>query len=171
MQAHIVDRAYDPDPRRQRSFIFNFDYYTVIGEDCAPMPWQLTDIIPKKTGEHIPIARCSSVVGLSLAGECIKKFEATHRRSKTQHGFIYDPWAPVCYLLRHCKGGTDFYSGMFSISSAILIISIPWTPMIPPNTTSMEWKHSWQRSWLSLKMLRRGLRKSTSALVNSSHRL
>jgi hypothetical protein len=94
--ATIADRAYSPDPRRQRSFVFNFDYYTVIGDDCAPMPWQLTDVIPKKSGEHIPISRCSSVVALSLAGECVKTFESTHRRSKTQHGYIYDPWAPVC---------------------------------------------------------------------------
>ena len=98
LQAQIADRAYSADARRQRSFVFNFDYYTVIGDDCAPMPWQLTDIIPKKKGEHIPISRCSSVVALSLEGECVREFESTHRRSKTQRGYIYDPWAPVCLI-------------------------------------------------------------------------
>jgi hypothetical protein len=100
--AHIADRAFSDDARRQRSFVFNFDYYTIIGEDCAPMPWQLTDTIPKKTGEHIPISRCSSVVALSLSGECVKELNNIHRRAKTQRGYIYDPWAPWHVLNIQC---------------------------------------------------------------------
>lgn len=59
------------------------------------MPWQLTDTIPKKKDEHIPIARCSSVVALSLSGDCVKGLNNTQRRAKTKRGYIYDPWAPV----------------------------------------------------------------------------
>jgi hypothetical protein len=102
-QANIADRAFSHDPRRQRSFIFNFDYYTVIGDDCAPMPWQLTDIIPKKTSEHIPISRCSSVVALSLTGGYVKKLKNASRRAKTQYGYVYDPWASVTFSFRFRK--------------------------------------------------------------------
>ena len=59
------------------------------------MAWQLTDKVPKTSEEHIPLARCSSVVALSLSGYCIKKLRNTQRRAKTQEGSIYDPWAPV----------------------------------------------------------------------------
>jgi hypothetical protein len=104
--AHIADRAFAADQRRQRSFVFNFDYYTIIGEDCAPMPWQLTDKIPKKTGEHIPISRCSSIVALSLSGNYVKELNNTHRRAKTQRGYIYNPWAPVSlYFTESLSGG------------------------------------------------------------------
>lgn len=95
IQAHIANRAFSGDPRRARSFIFNLDYYTIVGEDCAPMPWQLMDENSNKTGDHIPISRCSSVVGLSLSGNCIKELNNTQRRAKTQIGYVYDPWAPV----------------------------------------------------------------------------
>jgi len=94
-KAHMTDRAFSDDERQQRSFVFNFDYYTVIGEACSPMAWQLTDIIPKKKAEHIPISKCSSVVVLSLSGKYIRKLKNARRRAKTQEGYIYDPWAPV----------------------------------------------------------------------------
>lgn len=100
--AHIVDRAFSNDHRCQRSFIFSFDYYTVIGDDCAPMPWQLRDIIPKKHSEHIPISRCSSVVALSLSGGYVKKLKNAARRAKTQYGYVYDPWAPWHVLNIQC---------------------------------------------------------------------
>ncbi|KAG0647248.1 hypothetical protein D0Z07_7222 [Hyphodiscus hymeniophilus] len=100
--AHISDRAFSADARRQRSFIFNFDYYTVIGDGCAPMPWQLTDIIPKKSSEHIPISRCSSIVALSLTGGYIKKLKNSARRAKTQYGYVYDPWASWHVLNIQC---------------------------------------------------------------------
>lgn len=34
-------RAFESDERRQRSFIFNFEYFTLIGKECEPMAWQL----------------------------------------------------------------------------------------------------------------------------------
>jgi hypothetical protein len=134
-QAYIMGRAFSNDARCQRSFIFNFDYYTVIGDDCAPMPWQLTDVIPKKRSEHIPISRCSSVVALSLSGGYIKKLKNASRRAKTQYGYVYDPWAAV----RYSHGIKVVYltiivcSGMYSTSNVIPTISIAWIVMIRRN--------------------------------------
>ena len=100
--AHMTNRDLALDQRQQRSFVFKFDYFTVVGEDLEPMPWQRTDKKFKASGEkkvekpeHIPISRCSSVVALSLSGGHIKKLRNAARRAKTQYGYIYDPWAPV----------------------------------------------------------------------------
>ncbi|PVH71167.1 hypothetical protein DL98DRAFT_553765 [Cadophora sp. DSE1049] len=57
----------------------------------------------KTTGEgHIPISRCSSVVALSLGGSPIRKLRNPARKAKTQHGFVYDPWAPWQVLNIQC---------------------------------------------------------------------
>jgi hypothetical protein len=94
----MLDRAFLDDQRQQRSIIFNFDYFTIVGDEAQPMPWQRTDRKNKVrswSDEHIPISRCGSVVALSLTGGHIKKLRNASRRAKTQNGFIYDPWAPV----------------------------------------------------------------------------
>ena len=93
--AHMTNRAYSLDQRQQRTFLFKFDYFTVVGEDLEPMPWQRTDKKKNEKPEHITISRCSSVVALSLSGSHIKKLRNAARRAKTQYGYIYDPWAPV----------------------------------------------------------------------------
>jgi hypothetical protein len=95
-------RPYDEDDRKQRSFVFNFEYYTIIGDDCKPMAWQLADKQTKSSESHIPLSRCSSVVALSLFGAPIRKVRNPARRAKTKHGFVYDPWAPWQVLNIQC---------------------------------------------------------------------
>lgn len=34
-------RTFENDERRQRSFVFNFEYFTLIGKDCEPQKWQM----------------------------------------------------------------------------------------------------------------------------------
>jgi len=94
------------------------------------MTWQLTDRVPKTSEEHIPLARCSSVVSLSLSGYCIKKLRNTQRRAKTQEGSIYDPWAPVwlslVQLLLYMQSLIICNSGTYSTFNATLITNIAW---------------------------------------------
>ncbi|KAG4433777.1 hypothetical protein IFR05_010744 [Cadophora sp. M221] len=103
--AHIPGRSFSPDHRRQRSFVFEFDYFTIVGDEVQPMPWQRSDSAEKilRKGEgHIPISRCSSVVALSLGGHPIRKLRNPARKARTQHGFVYDPWAPWQVLNIQC---------------------------------------------------------------------
>ncbi len=69
------------------------------------MPWQRSDSAKKllrKSKEHIPISRCSSVVALSLGGHPVRKLRNAARKAKTQYGFVYDPWAPWHVLNIQC---------------------------------------------------------------------
>jgi hypothetical protein len=97
-----MHRACHEDHRKQRSFVFNFEYYTIIEKDCQPMAWQLADTQKVGSESHIPLTRCSSVVALSLHGAPINKFRNRSRRAKTKHGFVYDPWAPWQVLNIQC---------------------------------------------------------------------
>jgi meiotically up-regulated gene 157 (Mug157) protein len=36
--AHM-HRAFKEDRKHQKTFFFNFEYYTIVGEDCKPMDW------------------------------------------------------------------------------------------------------------------------------------
>ena len=96
-----VDRAFLEDPRRQRTIVFNFDYYTVCGEDCKPMTWQLADKHLESSDNHLPLARCSSVVALYLAGGP-HKVRNSSRRAKIRNGNVYDPWASWQVLNIQC---------------------------------------------------------------------
>ncbi|CZR64326.1 uncharacterized protein PAC_14224 [Phialocephala subalpina] len=103
--AHLTDRAFSNDSRRQRSIAFKFDYHTIVGESVEPMPWQRTDPPEKrhqKNKDHVSLSRCTSVVALSLTGKHIKKLKNASRKAKTQHGFVHDPWAPWHVLNIQC---------------------------------------------------------------------
>jgi hypothetical protein len=106
-----MHRAFHEDVRRRRSFVFNFEYYTIIGEECKPMQWQYADSDRKASAGHIPLTRCSAVVALSLSGEPIKKVRNPARRAKTKYGFVYDPFASWHVLNIQCypdwKASTD----------------------------------------------------------------
>ncbi|KAF2136265.1 uncharacterized protein K452DRAFT_237687 [Aplosporella prunicola CBS 121167] len=93
-------RAFDEDPRRQRTFTFCFEYFTIIGDERKPMPWQSSDKQVGESQSHIPLTRCSSVVALALLGDPIKKVRNTSRRTnaKTKHGQVYDPFSPWIVL-------------------------------------------------------------------------
>ncbi len=91
-------RNFDHDERHQRSFIFKFDYFTVVGKDLIPIPWQKThdtEKMKKRPDKHFQISRCTSVVALSLSGKAVSKLRNVARRAKKQEGLIFDTWAPV----------------------------------------------------------------------------
>jgi hypothetical protein len=91
--AHMF-RAFAPDERHQRTFFFNFEYYTVIGDDCKPMQWQLADNPTSKTDSHIPLTRCGAVVALALFDHAPRRVRNRGRRAKTKYGWIHDIWSP-----------------------------------------------------------------------------
>ncbi|KAK0362234.1 hypothetical protein LTR02_016445 [Friedmanniomyces endolithicus] len=97
-----VHRAFEADLRKQKSFVFNFEYFTIIGKGCKPMKWQLADQQEERSASHIPITRCSSVVALVLDGEAVKKVKNPSRQATNSHGFAYDPWAPWQVLNLQC---------------------------------------------------------------------
>ncbi|RDL37757.1 Magnesium transport protein CorA, transmembrane region [Venustampulla echinocandica] len=106
-----MKRAFHEDPRKQKSFVFSFEYFTIIGEECSPMSWQQTDRARKRHDGHIPITRCSSVVALALIGEPIRKVKNSARRAKTQYGYIYSPWAPWHVLNIQCYPDWKSHTG------------------------------------------------------------
>lgn len=78
---------------------------TLIGEDCQPFPWQLSDSQRKRRSDHIAITRCSSVVALWLGGPPIKKLRNRSRRAKGTahtHGYVHDPFGPWQVLNVQC---------------------------------------------------------------------
>ncbi|KAK5717292.1 hypothetical protein LTR15_009185 [Elasticomyces elasticus] len=99
---HLIDsggsaahmhRSFDEDVRKQRSFVFNFEYFTIIAQSCKPMKWQLADRQEERSASHISITRCSSVVALSLDGPAVRKVKNPSRQANNSHGYSYDPWS------------------------------------------------------------------------------
>jgi hypothetical protein len=99
--AHMF-RAFNQDHRHQRSFIFNFEYYTIIGDDCRPMQWQRADAITDSSDHHIPLSRCSAVVALALYDDKPRRVRNRGRRAKTQFGWVHDVWSPWQVLQLEC---------------------------------------------------------------------
>ncbi|KAF7189429.1 hypothetical protein HII31_09274 [Pseudocercospora fuligena] len=107
--------AFNDDTRKQRSFVFNLEYFTVIGRDCQPMDWQMADRGNQQSegSYHVHITRCSSAVALSLSGNPIKKVKNNSRRALNSHGYVYDPFAAWEVLNVQCypdwKARTDVH--------------------------------------------------------------
>ncbi|USP76253.1 hypothetical protein yc1106_03527 [Curvularia clavata] len=101
--AHMF-RAFDEDPKHQSSFYFNFEYYTIIGEDCRPAHWQRADSVSGAAdGEHhIPLARCSAIVALVFHDENPRRIRNRGRRAKTRFGHVSDVWSPWQVLQLEC---------------------------------------------------------------------
>ncbi len=103
-QAYALNRNFSHDSRIQRTFVFKFDYFTIVGEGVQPMPWQKADIpekIQTRPDNHIPISRCNSIVALSLSGDPVKRLRnntTKARNEHTVHGQVYDPWGPVRFI-------------------------------------------------------------------------
>lgn len=97
-----LHRVYDADERRRRSFVFNFEYFTLLGDECQPMAWQLADRQEERAEHHIAITRCSSVIALHLGGKPIKRIRNRSRRASGNYGFIYDPFAAWQVLNIQC---------------------------------------------------------------------
>ncbi|KAF9636333.1 Mg2+ transporter protein CorA-like/Zinc transport protein ZntB [Lasiodiplodia theobromae] len=93
-------RPFSHDSRHQRTFTFSFEYYTIIGEDRQPMPWQSHDRQAAPSNAHLPLSRCSSVVSLALLGDPIKKLRNMSRRKnvKVKQGLVIDPFSPWLVL-------------------------------------------------------------------------
>ncbi|KAH8735193.1 hypothetical protein BGZ61DRAFT_279721, partial [Ilyonectria robusta] len=81
---------------RQRSFFFVFKYYTVVGANLTPAPWQRFDNRPldKRLGDHIDIAECGSILALSLGGDPTKPVRMRPRRERVREGFLFDTFGP-----------------------------------------------------------------------------
>ncbi|KAH7156841.1 cora-like Mg2+ transporter protein-domain-containing protein [Dactylonectria macrodidyma] len=81
---------------RQRSFFFVFKYYTVVGTNLTPAPWQRFDKRPldKRLGDHIDIAECGSILALSLGGDPTKTVRMRPRREPVREGCLFDTFGP-----------------------------------------------------------------------------
>jgi hypothetical protein len=99
--AHMF-RAFEEDPRHQRTFFFTFEYYTIIGDDCKPMQWQRADTVTKSSDSHIPLSRCGAVVALALFDENPRRVRNRARRSKTNYGWVHDTFSPWQVLQLEC---------------------------------------------------------------------
>ncbi|KAK4166542.1 hypothetical protein QBC43DRAFT_332267 [Cladorrhinum sp. PSN259] len=103
-RAYTLLRSIELEPLRQRSFFFVFKYYTIVGEDLQPAPWQPFDPRPpdRKSPDHIDITECSSVLALSLGGDPIESTEVIVKRKK-RTGVMYDTFAPWQLLnIQYC---------------------------------------------------------------------
>ena len=110
----IPHRPWDNDVRHRKTFIFTFEYFTMIGEECAPMKWQRADEELGVSETHIPITRCAAVIGLSLEGKPMKRIKHRGRRSDIarKEGEIYDPFSPW-----HVLGITAYPDWRSSVTS------------------------------------------------------
>ncbi|KAK3321607.1 hypothetical protein B0H66DRAFT_175982 [Apodospora peruviana] len=133
-----VNRAFEKEPLRQRSFFFVFKYYTVVGEGLIPPPWLAYDSRPpdRRSPDHIDITECSSVLALSLEGdpawEVRKKVRQKDRNGKPgiQKGDVYDIFAPWHLLsiqafpdeghsMRSEDARKPFYSGPYAFLDSL----------------------------------------------------
>ncbi|PVI02164.1 hypothetical protein DM02DRAFT_312872 [Periconia macrospinosa] len=99
--AHM-NRAFYEDPKHQRTFFFNFEYYTVLGDDCTPMEWQRSDKGKGPNDTHLPLSRCGAVVALALFDDKPRRIRNRGRRAKTKYGWVQDIWSPWQVLQLEC---------------------------------------------------------------------
>jgi hypothetical protein len=107
-----MKRAFHQEIKHQKTFFFNFEYYTIIGEECKPMQWQLSDR-SAASETHIPLTRCSAVVALALYDDKPRRIRNRGRRAKTKYGWVQDIWSPYQVLTIEChpdwKASTDTF--------------------------------------------------------------
>lgn len=99
--AHL-DRAFDSDRKHQKTFLFNFEYYTIIGDDCKPMQWQYANRDGSVKRGHIPLSRCSAVVALALYDDTPRRIRTRGRRGQTKTGWVQSIWSPWQVLVVEC---------------------------------------------------------------------
>ena len=76
------------DVRHRRSFVFTLEFFTIVGESCKPMKWQLTeDRDMAKSSMHINLTRCSSVVALAFEGNPAYSVRNKDRRIQKKMGY------------------------------------------------------------------------------------
>ena len=110
-----LSRPYASDSRQQRTLIFSFKYFTLVGDGCSPEPWQQSDSWKRnesrntETNGHIPLSTCTSVLALSFSGIPIKTLRdrRSKRGRKRRIGATFSIWSPwqvlniQCYPDRH----------------------------------------------------------------------
>ena len=92
----LSHRPFDLDPLHRRTFVFSFEYFTIVGDECVPMKWQRAEEradVGAVEG-HVPICRCGSLVALWLGGEPVSKIRNRNRRISRKVGDVYDPFSP-----------------------------------------------------------------------------
>lgn len=132
--AFMTSRAFEKSHVRQRSFFFVFKYYTVVGENLTPAPWQEFDSRPpdRRSPDHIDITEASSVLALSLGGAPVKTVAQKRRRGGAREGKIYDTFAPwhllaiQCYpddlhSLHNGDSQKHFLSGPYAFLDSLLV--------------------------------------------------
>ena len=110
-------RPWSDDPRHRRSFVFTFEYFTIIGDECQPMKWQRADEQLDESSTHIPISRCASVIALSFEGEPISRLRHRGRRNPLgrKEGEVFDPFSP--WLVMSMQAYPDWRSTVNSHDS------------------------------------------------------
>ena len=87
-------RAFEADPRRQRSVVFNLEYFTLIDPECEPMKWQMAEgQVDRTRPDRVAITRCSSVIAVALNGPVVHKPRNRSRQRIQDYGFVYDPFS------------------------------------------------------------------------------
>jgi len=99
--AHMY-RSFNEDRRHQQTFFFQFEYYTIIGDECKPMDWQRADKTFSKQGSHIPLSRCGAIVALALYDDKPRRVRNRARGAKTKYGWVQDIWSPWQVLQLEC---------------------------------------------------------------------
>lgn len=69
--AHMF-RRFSGNSKHQRTYVFNFKYYTVIGEECKPMTWQSCDTGDSEFRDGMTLTRCGAVVALALLDSTLR---------------------------------------------------------------------------------------------------
>lgn len=91
----FAHRPFSTEDTQRRTFVFTFDFFTIIGDECQPASWQRSDEKDNGATEtHVPVTRCSSYVALSLSGPPARTVKNKARRAEQKTGYIFDPFAP-----------------------------------------------------------------------------
>ena len=84
------------NPKHRNTFVFNFEYYTIVGDECIPMKWQRSDEELQGSESHVPVSRCCSIIALSFEAKPVSKIRHKGRRNPLgrREGELYDPFSP-----------------------------------------------------------------------------
>ena len=91
----LPHRPWSENTKHRKTFVFTFEYFTIVDDECQPMQWQRQDQELGQTDTHVPVSRCASVIALSLEGKPLQKIRHKGRRNQIRReGDVYDPFSP-----------------------------------------------------------------------------
>lgn len=95
-KAFVRLRAFESNQRNRKSFFIVFRYFTIVGDGLSPAPWQFHNNQASRTSpDQLEITECSSILGISLTGECTKRMNLKTRNPRRRRvGELYDTNAP-----------------------------------------------------------------------------